>query len=87
VLAAKARKALRVGVWKAVYFRIVACQRPVPLVAATLFRAATLSPRLLVPPVWSFVQWRAASVDAPIPPYAHTPPPVEAAAPVATGNR
>ncbi len=75
VLTAKARRALRVGIWKAIYFRVVACQRPVPLVASVLFRAAALSPRLLVPPVWSFVRWRTGESEAPIPPYAHTPGP------------
>lgn len=74
-----ARSTLRVGVWKAIYFRFAAGEHPIRLALGLLRRAYQLSPWVLVPPISVFVSKKATRVDAPIPPLAHTPRPLPVA--------
>ncbi len=72
-LSREARRTLRVGVWKAIYHRLMAGQHPFRLAMGVLLEGVFLQPTLVVPPVFSFLRWKVKHVDAPIPPLAHSP--------------
>lgn len=61
-----ANNIFRQGIWKAVYFRLVVVKNP-RLALRLLSRAVAFNPRLLIPPVWFFIQWKLSNRSAPIP--------------------
>ena len=73
LLTREARRTLRVGVWKAIYHRVMAGRHPVRLAMSVFLQGVFLSPTLIVPPIFSFLRWKTNDTDAPIPPLAHTP--------------
>lgn len=86
LLTREARRTLRVGVWKAIYHRLMAGKHPVRLAAKVFMQGVFLNPTLVIPPVFSFFRWKVAHVDAPIPELAHTPAVVRDLAPGAVAR-
>lgn len=59
-------RVFRQGIWKAAYHRLMVTKQLAPALAL-LIKATAFDLRLLMPPIWFFLNWKLSKNDAPIP--------------------